>query len=167
MEENGRFEMENGEKLRMAMRNWASSVAVMTSSCLGVRAGTTISSFTSLSLDPPLVLFNLALENPLQTMIEQSGIFGITILASGQRELSDRFAGFGKRIQDRFDGLETFTLKSPAPLLAGGLAWLDCRVYHLQKLPKSTVVIGEIVEGKVGEEGRPLVYLNRAYVGAC
>jgi flavin reductase (DIM6/NTAB) family NADH-FMN oxidoreductase RutF len=167
MEKNGRFKMENGEKLRLAMRNWASSVAVVTSSCLGARAGTTISSFTSLSLDPPLVLFNLALDNPLQTMIEQSGIFGITILASGQRELSDRFAGFDKRIQDRFDGLETFTLNSPAPLLEGGLAWLDCRVYHLQKLPKSIVVIGEIVEGKVGEEGRPLVYLNRAYVGAC
>jgi len=167
MEKNKLFEEENGEKLRLAMRNWASGVAVVTSACLGARAGTTISSFTSLSLDPPLVLFNLALENPLQTMIEQSGIFGITILASGQGGLSDRFAGFGKRMQDRFDGLETFTLKSPAPLLAGGLAWLDCRVYHLQRLPKSMVIIGEVIEGKVGEEGRPLVYLNRAYVGAC
>ncbi len=155
---------ENGDKLKIAMRNWASGVAVVTSACLGAKAGTTISSFTSLSLDPALVLLNLALENPVQTMIGQSGIFGITVLSNEQRDLSDLFAGFGKRIQERFDGLETFTLKSPAPLLSGGLAWLDCRVYHIQSLPKSAVIIGEVIDAKVDDRRKPLVYLNRAYV---
>jgi flavin reductase (DIM6/NTAB) family NADH-FMN oxidoreductase RutF len=155
---------ENGDKLKIAMRNWASGVAVVTSTCLGAKAGTTISSFTSLSLDPALVLLNLALENPVQTMIGQSGIFGITVLSNEQRGLSDLFAGFGKRIQERFDGLETFTLKSPAPLLSGGLAWLDCKVYHIQSLPKSAVIIGEVIDAKVDDRRKPLVYLNRAYV---
>ncbi len=155
---------ENGDKLKIAMRNWASGVAVVTSACLGAKAGTTISSFTSLSLDPALVLLNLALENPVQTIIGQSGIFGITVLSNEQRDLSDLFAGFGKRIQERFDGLETFTLKSPAPLLSGGLAWLDCRVYHIQSLPKSAVIIGEVIDAKVDDRRKPLVYLNRAYV---
>ncbi len=155
---------ENGDKLKIAMRNWVSGVAVVTSACLGAKAGTTISSFTSLSLDPALVLLNLALENPVQTMIGQSGIFGITVLSNDQRDLSDLFAGFGKRIQERFDGLETFTLKSTAPLLSGGLAWLDCKVYHIQPLPKSAVIIGEVIDAKVDDRRKPLVYLNRAYV---
>jgi len=51
---------ENGDKLKIAMRNWASGVAVVTSACLGAKAGTTISSFTSLSLDPALELLKLA-----------------------------------------------------------------------------------------------------------
>lgn len=153
-----------GEILKQAMHNWASGVAVVTSECLGTQAGTTISSFTSLSLDPPLVLLNLALENPVQTMIAQSGVFGISVLSSGQADISDRFAGFGKRIQDRFMGLETFTLKSPVPLLAGGLAWLDCKVYQIDCLPKSAVIIGEVIAGRVDDQRKPLVYLNRAYV---
>ena len=159
--------MENGEKLKLAMRNWASGVAVVTSIYQDVKAGTTISSFVSLSLEPPLVLFNLALKNPLREMIEQSGIFGISILSVGQRELSDLFAGFGRHVEDRFEGLQTFSLKSPTPLLPGGLAWLDCKVYRLQRLPNSMVVIGEVMEGKAGDQGRPLMYFNRAYVGAC
>jgi len=100
----------------------------------------------------------------VQPMIGHSGIFGITVLSNEQRDLSDLFAGFGKRIQERFDGLETFTLKSPAPLLSGGLAWLDCRVYHIQSLPKSAVIIGEVIDAKVDDRRKPLVYLNRAYV---
>jgi flavin reductase (DIM6/NTAB) family NADH-FMN oxidoreductase RutF len=158
---------DSGEKLRLAMRSWTSGVAVVTSASQDAKAGTTISSFTSLSLDPPLVLFNLALENPLLRLIEQSGIFGISILSDDQRNLSDLFAGFGQRIKDRFEGLKPFNLKSRAPLLPGALAWLDCKVYRIQKLPKSVVVIGEVVEGKVKDQGKPLVYLNRAYVEAC
>lgn len=155
---------DNGEILKTAMRNWASGVAVVTSSCLGARSGTTISSFTSLSLDPPLILINLAKENPTQTMIGQSGYFGVTILSHGQQALSDLFAGYGRRIQDRFAELETFSLVNPSPLLPDGLAALDCNVYDVCRLPTSVVFIGEVVAGRAETEGIPLVYHNRAYV---
>ena len=154
----------NGEILRDAMRHWASGMAVITSVCGSARAGTTISSFTSLSLEPPLILVNLASENPTQTMIQQSGFFGITMLSEKQKEISDLFAGFNKAIKDRFKGLEIFTLTSGVPFMEGGLACLDCKVYHLCEMPKSVVIVGEVLDGKLGVKGLPLVYLNRGYV---
>lgn len=157
-------ETNNGETLKLVMRNWTSGVAVVTSSYLGAKSGTTISSFASVSLDPPLVLFNLTGENPTRTMIEQSGNFGVSMLAHDQQNLSEIFAGFGRRIQDRFEGLQTFTLKSKAPLLPGALAWLECEVYQILPLPGSTLIVGKVIAGQVGAYNRPLVYHNRAYV---
>lgn len=161
---NGIITLENkSDVLKHVMRNWASGVAVLTSSCLGARAGTTVSSFTSLSLEPPLVLVNIAKENPLQTMIMESGFFGLSILDDSQQEISNRFAGFGKRIQDRFNELETFTLNSGSPLLMGAIAQLDCKVYNRCELPKSVVVIGEVIDGTFAENDNPLLYFNRDY----
>ena len=156
--------MENrNETLKEAMRNWASGVAVITSVCGNARAGTTISSFTSLSLEPPLILVNLASENPTQTMIEQSGFFGITLLSEDQQGISDLFAGFNKVIKNRFDEVKTLTLTSGVPFIEGGLAYLDCRIYEHYELPKSIVIVGEVLSARLGEAGLPLVYLNRGY----
>lgn len=161
---NGIITLENkSDVLKHVMRNWASGVAVLTSSCRGARAGTTVSSFTSLSLEPALVLVNIAKENPLQTMIVESGFFGLSILDDSQREISNLFAGFGKHIQKRFNEVETFTLTSEAPLLMGAIAQLDCKVYNHCDLPKSVVVIGEVIDGTFAENDNPLLYFNRDY----
>ncbi len=165
---NGIATLENkGEVLKHVMRNWASGVAVLTSSCLESRAGTTVSSFTSLSLEPPLVLVNIAKENPLQTMIAESGFFGLSIPDDSQREISNLFAGFGKRIQDCFNEVGTFTLTSASPFLMGAIALLDCRVYDRCDLPKSIVVIGEVIDGTFSENDNPLLYFNRDYARLC
>ncbi|MDP2964512.1 MAG: flavin reductase family protein [Pelolinea sp.] len=165
---NGIITLENkGKVLKHVMRNWASGVAVLTSGCMGARAGTTVSSFTSLSLEPPLVLVNIAKENPLQTMIGESGYFGLSVLDDSQREISNLFAGFGKRIQDRFEDVETFTLTSESPLIMGAIAHLDCKVYNRCELPKSVVVIGEVIDGTFAENDDPLLYFNRDYAALC
>jgi len=157
----------NGELLKVVMRSWVSGVAVITSSCLGAQAGTTVSSFTSLSLDPPLVLVNLANENPTQTMIAQSGHFALTLLCADQSEVSNLFAGFGKRIADKFELVETFTLETGSPIIRGGIAHLDCRVYHICQMPKSAVIVGEVIAGGCTENGNPLLYFNRDYAELC
>jgi 3-hydroxy-9,10-secoandrosta-1,3,5(10)-triene-9,17-dione monooxygenase reductase component len=165
---NGIITLENkSEVLKHVMRNWASGVAVLTSRCMGASAGTTVSSFTSLSLEPPLVLVNIAKENPLQTMIGESGYFGLSVLDDSQQEISNLFAGFGKRIQDRFEEVETFTLTSESPLLMGAIAQLDCKVYDRCELPKSIVVIGEVIDGTFAENDNPLLYFNRDYAEIC
>ena len=165
---NGIITLENkGEVLKHVMRNWASGVVVLTSSCMGARAGTTVSSFTSLSLEPPLVLVNIAKENPLQTMIGESGYFGLSVLDDSQREISNLFGGFGKRIQDRFENVGTFTLTSESPLIMGAIAHLDCKVYNRCKLPKSVVVVGEVIDGTFAENDDPLLYFHRDYAAVC
>jgi len=105
------------EMLRHVMRRWTTGVAVVTSRFENEQHGMTVNSFTSVSLDPPLVSVTLAVETRTRNLVERSGVFGVTILKEGQADLSDRFAGRLPEDVDRFDGLETFELESGVPLL--------------------------------------------------
>ncbi len=151
------------ENLRHAMRQWTTGVTVVTSRSGDRRHGMTVNSFTSLSLDPPLVSVTLALGTRTQRLVEQSGIFGVTILHEGQVEISDRFAGRIPEGTDRFDGLETFELVTGAPLIQGGLAYLDCRVVHSYAMPSSKLYIGEVQAVQTAGGDSPLIYHNRLY----
>lgn len=153
----------NVDELRRAMRAWASGVTVVTAAHDGVRHGMTVSSFTSVSLDPPLVLVSLQTATRTHALVERSGHFGVTILSAAQAGLSDRFAGRVPDAEDRLAGLETETLVSGAPLLAGGLAQLDCRVRQAIPAGGNTLFLGEVLGLRVGETRRPLVYFDRGY----
>jgi flavin reductase (DIM6/NTAB) family NADH-FMN oxidoreductase RutF len=157
----------NPEEFRRAMRQWATGVTVVSVAYQGIFHGMTVSSFTSLALHPPLVL--IALEKGTRThgMLEQAGFFGVTILAQDQWEISDRFAGRHTEHQDRFENLETFTLVSGAPLLAGGLAHFDCRVIHSHEAGTHIIFVGDVLATQTLVEGRPLLYYNQAYRGIC
>lgn len=154
---------EKGEILRHVMRNWATGVAVLTTVCEGKKGGITVNSFTSLSLDPPLVLVNVAKDNPLHDMFQQCRVFGLSVLGEAQRETANLFAGFGKRVADKFGEVKTFTLITGAPLIAGCNAYLDCEVFSILKLPQSVLIIGEVVDGRSEDNKNPLLYFNRDY----
>ncbi len=151
------------ESLRQAMRQWTTGVTVVTSRFGGLRHGMTVNSFTSLSLDPPLVSVTLALETRTQRLVEQSGIFGVTILKEDQAEISDRFAGRIPEGNDRFAGFEVFELVSGVPFIQGGLAFLDCKVIHAYAMRSSKQYIGEVVAVQIARDGHPLVYHKRVY----
>jgi len=152
---------ENGETLRLAMRRWASGVAVVTSAQGGRRHGMTVNSFTSLSLDPPLVSVTLANGTRTHRLVSQAGVFAVTILSEPQAWLAERFSGRAQSDQDRFEGLETLQLESGCPLLIGGLAFVDCRVAAAHTLPHSTLFIGEVLQARGMDGQQPLVYFNR------
>jgi len=151
------------EYLRHAMRQWTTGVTVVTSRFGNQRHGMTVNSFTSLSLEPPLVTVTLAIGTRTQMIVEQSGLFGVTILNENQAEISDRFAGRIPEKADRFVGVETFQLSSGAPFIQGGLAFLDCKVIFSYAMQSSKMYIGEVVELQPGKDGQPLVYHNRLY----
>lgn len=154
---------EKGEILRYVMRNWATGVAVLTTVCEGTKGGITVNSFTSLSLDPPLVLVNVAKDNPLHDMFQECRVFGLSVLGESQRETANLFAGFGKRVADKFAEVKTFTLTTGVPLIGGSNAFLDCEVFSILKLPQSVLIIGEVVDGQGGDNKAPLLYFNRDY----
>jgi flavin reductase (DIM6/NTAB) family NADH-FMN oxidoreductase RutF len=158
---------EKGEILRHAMRNWATGVAVLTTVCDGNKGGITVNSFTSLSLDPPLVLVNVAKDNPLHGMFRQCRVFALSLLGEEQQEISNLFAGFGKRIKDKFAEVETFTLATGAPMIKGSISSLDCEVFSILKLPQSVLIIGEVVNGQSRDNINPLLYFNRDYAEIC
>ncbi len=151
------------QDFRQAMRQWATGVTVVTARHAGQRHGMTVSSFTSVSLSPPSVL--ICLENGTHTssLVDASGFFGVVILDETQQEVSDRFAGRLTENQDRFQGLETYTLSSGVDLLVRGLAGFDCQVIATQQVGDHRIYVGNVLAVRVGHEGNPLIYFDRAY----
>jgi flavin reductase (DIM6/NTAB) family NADH-FMN oxidoreductase RutF len=153
----------DSEQLRAAMRAWTTGVTIVTASHNGERHGMTVSSFTSISLDPALITISLQAPSRTCELVTQSGAFGLTILSAEQKSLSELFAGRVTDIADRFIGLETETLLTGAPLIKGGLAWLDCRVVYRYDAGMNALFIGEVVAAQGSGDGTPLVYHNRNY----
>ena len=153
------------EQLRQAMRAWTTGVAVVTAIHNGQQYGMTVNSFTSISLDPPLVSVVLRKLTHTHELVEKSGEFSVTILSFAQRELSERFAGKFPEIKDRFAGVPTETLSIPAPLIKGGLAYLNCRVVNSIAVGENTLFVAEVIAvARDNErEGDPLVHYNRTY----
>lgn len=152
------------ELVRLYMRQWTTGVTVVTSALGGVRHGMTVSAFTSISLEPPRVLVSIARLARTHQLIEDSRIFGVTILNSQQAEVSEVFAGRIGEDQDRFAGLETFTLATGAPFLRDGLAFFDCHVHLAFEVGDVTLFIGDVIALQgVPEDSHPLVYYNRSY----
>lgn len=152
----------DAEGLRAAMRAWTSGVVVVTAAHNGERHGMTVSSFTSISLDPALIIISLQAASHTHELVSQAGTFAVTILSADQRMISERFAGRTED-GDRFDGLETETLETGAPFLKGGLAYLDCRVTQSVPSGMNTLFIAEVVAARSEGSGQPLVYHDRQY----
>jgi flavin reductase (DIM6/NTAB) family NADH-FMN oxidoreductase RutF len=155
--------MDLPERLRQAMRHWTTGVTVVTSQAGGVCFGMTVNSFTSVSLEPPVVAVALANDTRTRALVEESGVFGVTILRSDQQEISDRFAGRTLQDEERFVGLETVQLETGSPFLVGGLAFIDCRVIGQFLLGHSTLYLGAVAAVRLEADGEPLVYHNRDY----
>lgn len=157
-----------GEYLRAAMRRWTTGVSIVTSRVEETAHGMTVNSFGSISLDPPLVTVTMNHNTRTQFLVEQSGIFAVTVLSMLQQPLAELFAGRVDDHGDRMAGLDTFTLVTGAPLIQGGLAFVDCRVAHRYDMNHATMYIGEVVAAETGpEELPPLVYYRRAFTGLC
>ncbi len=153
----------DAETLRSAMRAWATGVTIVSARSDGLRHGMTVSSFTSISLEPPLVLVSLAASSQTHDLVLRSGYFGVTILASDQQEISVRFAAHLPESEERFAGIETEPLSSGVPFVKGGLAYLDCRVATNYPAGTNTLIVGEVIAAKGVEDVNPLLYFNQAY----
>ena len=122
--------------------------------------GITVNSFTSVSLDPPLILVSLARSSfNLQPLLEASG-FVVNILSDGQRALSHRFA---HSAGDKWEGLSWRRAANGAPILSGGIAFFEC-VHHAQyDGGDHLVVLGRVVAMDTNEDEDPLLYFHSRY----
>ena len=151
------------EKLRRAMRAWTTGVAIVTSIYQGEQYGMTVNSFTSVSIDPPLICVTLKRLTHTYDLVEKSGMFSVTILTAAQRELSDRFAGKTPQILDRFADIQTETISLDAPVFKDGMAYFDCRVVNSMPVGENTLFVAEVLDARGEGGGQPLVYHNRDY----
>jgi flavin reductase (DIM6/NTAB) family NADH-FMN oxidoreductase RutF len=125
----------------------------------GTPHGLTVSSFTSVSLSPPLVLICLGHEVTSIDVFREASHFGISLLREDQCEISERFARKG---EDRFDGLEWRRGETGVPLLEGALATMECAVRQRIAAGDHDIFVGEMVRAEVGD-GTPLVHFGGAY----
>ena len=148
---------------RGALANWASGVSVVTSASGGMLYGLTVSSFSSLSLDPPLVLVCLNNTNRMASMIEESGYFAVSILAQGQEKAASYFARTGRMPTPDFVEVEGEYAATGQPVVKGALAYLVCRLFQAIEQGDHTIVIGEVIEAVSRNDGEPLIYWRRSF----
>lgn len=126
----------------------------------GQPVGLTVNSFTSVSLDPPLVLFCLDNRSEsLASFLETPG-FALSILAADQQQLSTNFARVPPAL--RWDGVPMVLGDGGVPLIQGALAVLDCVRYAAYEGGDHTILVGRVI-GFANQPGSPLLYYRGAY----
>lgn len=154
----------NPEELKQAMRAWITGVAIVTGYHNGIVHGMTANSFNSISLSPPTVLVALRHHTRTQQLVKEGGVFGVSILNTEQVNLAMRFAGQIDTDQPRFEGVDTFTMETNAPLIRQGMAFFDCKVVNSFDVGGTTVFLGEVLAALNNGKGHdPLLYINREW----
>ncbi len=130
-------------ELRKALGVFMTGVTVVTTlDETGAPRGLTANSFTSVSLDPPLVLFCIAKNAFSCQTFAGAAQFAINILTEEQRDISSRFAS---KIEDRFTTVDWRPGETGCPVLAGAAAWLDCRMHDQVEAGDHLILIGHVV----------------------
>ena len=150
----------DADDFRRALGQFAAGVTVVTTRDGQGRAlGLTVTAFCAVSLDPPLVLVCVDHRSETHVGFRHAGLFGVSILAEGQEEVSRRFAGGGPA---KFAGLKLVDGTCGVPLIPGALAQLECRVSATHQAGDHTIYVGEVICLAV-RPGRPLLYHDRDY----
>ena len=150
----------DADRYRQTCAQFATGVAVATVRAADGRPhGLTISSFTAVSISPPLILICIDFASQALEHFRRGPYFAVNVLADSQRELSVTFA---EKPEGRFDGVAWEPGETGSPLLEGVLVTLECRVERVLDAGDHTVVFGEVVRAEC-HAGKPLMYFNRGY----
>jgi flavin reductase (NADH) len=149
------------DEFKGALSCWASGVSVVTAEQDGLLYGLTVSSFSSLSLDPPLVLVCINNNNRLVEMAQTAGTFSVSILGSEQQAASNQFARPGREPTPDFGEIGVERVGGQA-VVAGSHAALACALHDSLVQGDHTILVGR-VEGVKTRPVEPLLYYNRGY----
>ena len=150
----------DSEAFRKACALFATGVAVATVRAPdGAPHGLTVSSFTSVSIQPPLILFCIDYACNFLSHFRACTSFAVNVLSEDQREISNTFA---RKPEGRFEQVDWYTKSTGAPLLAGCIANLECRLSSIIEAGDHAIFLGEVIHAE-SRGGRPLLYFNRDY----
>ncbi|MGM0583187.1 MAG: flavin reductase family protein [Pseudomonadota bacterium] len=149
---------EDGEHFRSVLSHYPTGVCVIASrSDAGTPLGMVVGTFTSVSLDPPLVGFLPGRGSDTWPLLERTGVFCVNILAADQRELCAAMAAKGV---DRFANVDWRPAGSGAPIITGCVGWMDCRLEAVTPAGDHHFVIGRVRELNIETSKPPLVFLR-------
>ena len=150
---------------RNAMRQSTGGVSVITAGKGRDISGMTVTSVSSLSVDPPSLIVSLNRESSSWPLVKRYGFFGVNILTSDQVDIAERFTGKGGlKGADRFAGAPWTTRASGVPLLADALAAIDCEVEDVVERHSHAIVIGRVLDVAVSARTAALAYWQGRYV---
>jgi flavin reductase (DIM6/NTAB) family NADH-FMN oxidoreductase RutF len=150
-----------GDELRAVMGRFPHGVAVVTVEVRGQRAGLTIASLVSLSLEPPLVGFAVRRDAALHELLREPGEFAVSLLAAGQEALAQHFARGVPPIA-LWEGVAVRDAEGP-PQLEGAAGWLRGRVAQEHATGDHTFFVGKVESAEPGPAERPLVFHRQAF----
>jgi 3-hydroxy-9,10-secoandrosta-1,3,5(10)-triene-9,17-dione monooxygenase reductase component len=143
-------------EFRDVLGRYCSGVAVVTTVSGGQPVGMTCQSFTSVSLEPPLVAFLPTRQSRAFAAIQRAGHFCVNFLSADQAGISDRMASRG---DDKFADVAWSTSKSGS----GTVGYVDCTVHAVHEAGDHYIVIGKVVDLAVGDDTQPLLFYRGAY----
>ena len=155
----------DGREFRRVLGHYPTGVTVVTVAGPDGPAGLTIGSFTSVSMEPPLVSFCLGQGSFPWTHIRSSDSFCVNVLADDQVDLC---AVFASTAEDRFRGVVTRMEATGAPVIEGCLAWIDCRMHGVYPVGDHDIVVGEVValataDAAAAQTHGPLLFFKGDY----
>jgi 3-hydroxy-9,10-secoandrosta-1,3,5(10)-triene-9,17-dione monooxygenase reductase component len=146
---------------RRVLGHYPTGVCVVTATLAnGQRAGMVVGSFTSVSLDPPLVGFFPDISSSSWPQIESAGKFCVNILANDQKDLCRRFSAKG---EDKFAGLTHRLSTNGSPVLDDVVAWIDCTLDKVHEAGDHYIVLGRVRELDVIRPQQPLLFFRGGY----
>ncbi len=148
------------EDLKTALSSFATGVTVVTTRYRDEDAGMTVSSFNSVSMDPPLVLWSVGKDGYSYEPFAKSDYFAVHVLAAHQEHLSERFAQTGI---DKFEGLACRKGIGGAPVLPEYAACFECAVEHRYDGGDHTILVGRVLRLD-DRESDPLIYYMGRYI---
>ncbi len=144
------------------LRNFAAGVTIVTTGRPGLEPhGLTATAFCSVSLTPPLVLACIDKKAISYPHFEPAGIFAVNFLAAGQEHLSQHFATHGG---EKFETVDWKRGEIGAPILAGTIGHVECRIVSAYEGGDHTIYVGEVVSAAAAD-GDPLLHFHGAYCG--
>lgn len=148
-------------QLRSICSLFVTGITIVTSLSGDEPVGLTVNSFTSVSLEPPLVLFCLRRESGIRKAVRDTGHFTVNILAEDQQDTSSIFAS---RDASRFDAVECTAGRNGTPVLIDALAHLGCRVVNEIDAGDHVIILGEVTEvGVLRGSEAPLTFFRGAH----
>jgi flavin reductase (DIM6/NTAB) family NADH-FMN oxidoreductase RutF len=150
---------------RSAMRHLTGGVSVITVGRDRDISGMTVTSVSSLSVDPPSLIVGINRSSSSWPLLKSYGFFGVNILNADQLDIAERFTGKdGLKGAERFAGAEWTTSASGVPLLVGALAAIDCEVEDIVERHSHAIVIGRALDIKLSSRAAALAYWQGQYV---
>lgn len=155
----------SAEDFRGAMRHLTGGVSIITAGRGDDISGMTVTSVSSLSVDPPSLIVSINRAASSWPLIKRHGVFGVNILTADQLDVAERFTGKGGlKGADRFAGAEWTTRASGVPLLVGALTAIDCEVEEVIERHSHAIVIGRVLDVVASQRTAALAYWHGEYV---